>query len=126
MENIKLPKENIPKAAEVREVETEKEVKLETPAVKKEEATFEKSENDMDEKDEKIEETMENVVGGASTATGGAISVALKPISKLEKNIGELTDCEGLQEAGKIHDKGADKPAEWLGEIVEGIKDIFD
>src|ERR1041384_2997541 len=107
MKNIKLPKENIPKVAEVREIE--KETKLETPAVEKVEEAKVGGQSQSSEDDIEIEEGIKKIVGGISTATGGALYVPLKIVGKVERGIGEVTDSEAVKKIGEAHDQGADK-----------------
>jgi len=118
MENIKLPKENIPKIVEVRELEIE--TKLESPVVEKVEEVKVGGQSQSSEQDKEIEEGLKKIVGGVSSATG--ISKPLKIVGKVERGLGEITDSEAVKKVGEAHDQGADKTD--IGGIEEGIKQI--
>jgi hypothetical protein len=107
-ENIIIPKENLAQVEEVREIETNQPTITEN--VK--EAVVPTVHASDSEKDEKQKEGAKNIIGGVSSATGGVASVPLKVVGKTAEGIGQASDTEGLEEAGKIYSEGANKPVE--------------
>ena len=122
---------------EVREIESEKETKLETPTVEKKETSVEKSSNEeLTDKDKRNKKNTEETIGGALTAScanpvaGAAATGVTGMLGGVAGLIGEATDNDTLKVAGDTYVESAKKPAENIGRGVErvvgGIKKIFE
>jgi len=132
VKEILIPKENIAKIEEVREIEN-KEQKLDENKGSK---VIEKLEEAVlptvhaSDKDEKQKEGARQAIGytlggidAVNPAVGGAASGLMTVVGGIEEGIGKLTDNEEMAEGGKVARQSALQPIKDLG---KGIKSIFE
>jgi hypothetical protein len=148
--NIKLPKENIPKVEEVRELENkEQEQNKGSKVIEKLEKTvlptahasdvddLGLTERDLTGADGRNKRYTEETIGGGLTATtcanpvaGGVATGVTGALGGVAGLVGEATDSDALKVAGDTYKESAKKPAENIGRVAkvagEGIKKIFD
>jgi len=127
----------VPKIAEVREIESEKEIELEVPKVEKVKAPTTSSSNEMSEEDKKIEEGAKGVLGttmAVTTKVAPPVGLAEEGISAaggaITEGIGKMTGNKDAEVTGRVYKEAPVKPVEEVGKGVkkgvDKIKEIFD
>jgi len=146
VKEILIPKENKAQVEEVREIESEKETRLETPIVEKVEASVERSSSEeelglserksLTDEDRRNKKNTEETIGGVLTAScsnpvaGTAAIGVTGALGGALGLVGEAFDNDDLKVAGDMYKESTKKPAENVGRAVkgigEGIKKIFE
>ncbi|MEG7979370.1 MAG: hypothetical protein NY202_05885 [Mollicutes bacterium UO1] len=130
---INIPKDNIPKVEEVRYLENTEQQQEPIMESVKEAVLPVAHASDDEEVKEGLQEAESGAIasGGAivgtatlnpvtGAAAGGTIAASLKGLGKIERGIGKIIDSEALKGMGEVHDEGSTKALEEVGKKIMG------
>src|SRR4051794_12164163 len=97
---------------EIRYLDNQEQEAKKTKVLEKLEETVLPTAHASSDEDKRIEEGLKKEYGVVNSLSGGTTAIPCKILGKAEQSIGDLTDKESFKAAGRVHDEGANKPAE--------------